>query len=337
MNKINSHEIEEQKIIGCSPKFLNALEVAKRVALSSANIFITGETGTGKEVFAKFIHNESRHQKGPFVAINCSAIPENLLESELFGHAKGSFTGAQDKRIGLFEEAQDGTLFLDEIGDLGLTLQAKILRVLQEKKIRRIGENQPRPINCRIISATNRNLAIDVFEHRFREDLFYRLDVIHIELPPLRERREDIILLAELFLKKFAADNASPAKAFSQEAVQFMLSNEWRGNIRELENSIERAVILCEDSEITLKDIQLIPTKINGKNDHHTHSSDNNSFSVPCTEQLPSLDQIIQSYIEFAVLKSGGARDKAAKKIGIDRKTLYKRLKSNVEKNVIHL
>ena len=244
-------------IIGKSPRFLDALNISKRVAPTTTNIFISGESGTGKEVFAKYIHNESTRKKGPFVAINCSAIPENLLESELFGHAKGAFTGAQDKKIGLFEEAEDGTLFLDEIGDLSLPLQAKILRVLQEKKIKRVGENQQRAVNCRIISATHKDLISEIKHGRFREDLYFRLKVIPIHLPPLRERREDILPLAETFMRKFSLENGSTAKKFSTEAIEFLLSNSWRGNVRELENAVERAVVIAMGEEILKKDFML--------------------------------------------------------------------------------
>ena len=316
------------KIIGRSSKFLEALDVARRVASSTANIMITGESGTGKEVFAKYIHSESKQNKGPYVAINCSAIPENLLESELFGHSKGSFTGAQEKRIGLFEEAQDGTLFLDEIGDLSLSLQAKLLRVLQEKKIKRVGENQYRPINCRIISATHKSLALEVQENRFREDLFFRLDVIPITIPPLRERTEDIIPLTEFFLRKYALENGSPARSFSKEAIKFLLDNPWRGNVRELENTIERAVVLSSSFEISLQDFLPFTSGLTIENDIQLSSANENTFTLRYTDKLPTPDEVIHKYLEFAVMKNGGARDKTAKEIGIDRKTLYKRIKN---------
>lgn len=314
------------KIIGRSPNFISALDVAKRVALSRANILISGESGTGKEVFAKFIHNESNSQKGKFVAINCSAIPENLLESELFGHAKGSFTGAQEKRIGLFEEAEDGTLFLDEIGDLSLALQAKLLRVLQEKKIKRVGENQYRAVNCRIISATHKDLSLEVNEKRFREDLYFRLNVIPILIPPLRERPEDLLLLAECFLKKFVLENGSPAKSFSKEAVRFILENPWRGNVRELENTVERAVALCDRPEISIEHFMPSSPTLAPK---QNNSGSGSVFRLSFQEQLPSLEEVVQKYIEFAIEKNNGARDKTARDLGIDRKTLYKRIRSD--------
>lgn len=317
-------------IIGKSPRFLDALNIAQRVAPSTTNIFISGESGTGKEVFAKYIHNESKCKKGPFVAINCSAIPENLLESELFGHAKGSFTGAQDKKIGLFEAAENGTLFLDEIGDLSLPLQAKILRVLQEKKIKRVGENQQRVVNCRIISATHKDLAMEIKNNRFREDLYFRLKVIPIHLPPLRERREDILPLAEFFLRKFAIENGSQAKKFSAEAIEFLLSNHWRGNVRELENAIERSVVIAEGSEILKNDFMLdhfnsMGTVDDSKLDLLTLES--SGFFIPYSaDNIILLEDVINRYVEYSVKKNKGARDKTARDIGIDRKTLYKRL-----------
>jgi two-component system, NtrC family, response regulator HydG len=326
---IKSTKTSTSKIFGRSPKFLQALDIAKRVAPSSANILITGESGTGKEVFAKYIHHESQRSKGRFVAINCAAIPENLLESELFGHAKGSFTGAVDKKIGLFEEAQNGTLFLDEIGDLSLQLQAKLLRVLQEKKIRRVGENQDREINCRIISATHRNLPLEVHEQNFREDLFFRLNVIPISIPPLRDRKDDIIPLAESFLRKFAAENGSIAKSFSKDAIRYLLENKWRGNVRELENAIERSVVLSSQSEISMDCFMVGEDSAADSAPVGASSSvgaTKNCFRVEFEENLPSLEFVIHEYIGFAIDRNQGAKDKTAKDIGIDRKTLYRRM-----------
>lgn len=314
-------------IIGKSPSFLAALDVAKRVAKSNANIFIAGESGTGKEVVARFIHNESKRKNGPFVAINCSAIPENLLESELFGHAKGSFTGAIDKKLGLFEEASNGTLFLDEIGDLSLPLQAKILRVLQEKKIKRVGENKPRDVNARVISATHKNLAEEINAGRFREDLFFRLNVIPVQLPPLRDRKEDILPLAEHFIKKFASLNESPARKFSKDAIQYLLNKTWRGNVRELENAIERAVVLCSSDVITVEELNSTPVAFIESNDMTMQSE--GDFLVHLNGSLLPLQEVMQKYIEFAVAKNGGAKDKTARELGIDRKTLYKRISSS--------
>lgn len=331
---MNNHATETFEVVGIHPTFLTAVNLAKRAARSSANILLNGESGTGKEIFAKLIHSRSKNRNGPFVAINCSAIPENLLESELFGHSKGSFTGASEKRIGLFEEAENGTLFLDEIGDLNITMQAKLLRVLQERKIKRVGENTFRQINCRIISATHRNLPNEIQAEKFREDLFYRLNVISITVPPLRERGEDKLILANAFLKKYVLLNNSAEKSLSPSASAYLMENSWRGNVRELENTIERAVVLSRGSEISMDDFatdpasepQPRPFETNDSSDLET-SNEENTFCVSYSDRLPKLDDILRKYIEFAVTMNHGARDKTAKEIGIDRKTLYKRLR----------
>lgn len=332
--KVKNPTSVSSNIIGKSPKFLAAIDIAKRVAKSKANIYISGESGTGKEVFAKFIHAEGGRAKGPFVAINCSAIPENLLESELFGHAKGSFTGAQDKKVGLFEEAENGTLFLDEIGDLSLQLQAKLLRVLQEKKIKRVGENQYRPINCRVISATHKDLVTEIQQGRFREDLYFRLNVIPISIPSLRERKEDLIPLAEAFLKRFALENDSPAKSFSKEALKLILENPWRGNVRELENAVERAVVLASESEISIENMTTVDHMVSHNNETGEATSaptGSGYFTISCETGLPNFEDVMNKFIEFAVARNNGARDRTAKEIGIDRKTLYKRLRTTAE------
>jgi DNA-binding NtrC family response regulator len=323
-------------IIGRSPGLLKAIDLAKRVADSSANVFITGETGTGKEVIAKAIHHFGARAKHPFIAINCSAIPENLLESELFGHAKGSFTGASDKKVGLFEEAGEGTLFLDEIGDLSLPLQAKLLRTLQERRIKRIGENQFRQVNARIISATHKDLRIEVREKRFREDLFFRLNVIPIHLPPLRQRREDILPLAEFFLKKFAAINGKKLEGFHKAALEYLLKNQWYGNVRELENAIERAVVLCEGGMLDTKDLQLddFPLEPTTRLDEPSPAAEVAAaepapfFGLvdPQAPALLTLEELTNRYLIFALNRNNGAKDKTARDLGIDRKTLYRRL-----------
>lgn len=310
-------------IIGKSPRFLATMDVAKRVAKSHANIFIVGESGTGKEVVAKFVHAESKRKNGPFVPINCSAIPENLLESELFGHAKGAFSGAIDRKIGLFEEAENGTLFLDEIGDLSLPLQAKILRVIQERQITRVGENRPRDVNVRIVSATHKNLTAEIEEGRFREDLFFRLNVIPVHLAPLRERQEDILPLAEFFLEKYSILNESPARRFSKEAIQYLLTRVWPGNVRELQNAIERAVVLCDREMITIEDLKVLDTPVIAKPEATAQAGD---FVVPHNGSLQTLQEVGQKYIEFALAKNSGAKDKTARDLGIDRKTLYRRI-----------
>lgn len=310
-------------VIGKSQGFKKALELAKRVSSSQANVLITGESGSGKEVIARAVHELGDKKEGPFVAINCSAIPENLLESELFGHAKGAFTGAHDKKIGLFEEANKGTLFLDEIGDLTLSLQAKLLRVLQERKVKRIGENQYRDITARIICATHKDLRREVAEGRFREDLYFRLNVIPIYMPPLRERRDDILPLSEYFLKKYAVMNNADVKGFSKEAIQKLENYEWKGNVRELENAIERAVVLTTSEFIQPEDL---PTE-----EIYPLSSEEQSgtdLGLSFEQDKPvTLDELCKKYIQFIFDKNEGAKEQTAKDLGIDRKTLYRKLK----------
>lgn len=317
-------------IIGKSPGFRRALDIAKRVADSSANVLITGESGTGKEIIAKAIHNSGSRKKQPFIPINCSAIPENLLESELFGYAKGAFTGANDKKIGLFEEAGDGTLFLDEIGDLNPTLQAKLLRVLQERKIKRIGENQYRPVNARIVSATHKDLKREVFDKKFREDLFFRLNVIPIEIPPLRERKEDVIPLAEFFLKKYATLNGRSIRGYSKDALQHLLSQPWPGNVRELENTIERAVVLSAANEIQSADLNSISYERPAAEMSDADGSDSFDFNFDRlkekNQKILPIEEITRMYIQYVLQVNNGAKDKTAKDLGIDRKTLYRKL-----------
>ncbi|MBO9668749.1 MAG: sigma-54-dependent Fis family transcriptional regulator, partial [Bdellovibrio sp.] len=282
-----------------------------------------------KEVFAKAIHNWSPRAKNPFVAINCSAIPENLLESELFGHAKGSFTGAIEKKIGLFEEADGGTLFLDEIGDLSLQLQAKLLRVLQEKEIKRVGENQPRSIDVRVIVATHKDLRAEVQAKRFREDLFFRLNVIPLKIPALRDRREDILPLAEFFLRKFNGLNGTTITGFKKSAKEFLLTNNWRGNVRELENTIERAVVLSTGNEIDITSFltfeeNTLPEKTSRVEDR------TNAFVFRYGDVAAPLQELEKKYIQFVYEKCDRVKDLTAKTLGIDRKTLYRKLQDEL-------
>lgn len=309
-------------VIGKSQGFKKAMELAKRVANSQANVIISGESGSGKEVVARAVHDLGERKNHPFVAINCSAIPENLLESELFGYAKGAFTGAMGSKIGLFEEANNGTLFLDEIGDLALPLQAKLLRVLQERKVKRIGENQPRDITARIICATHKNLKKEVEEGRFREDLYFRLNVIPIYMPPLRDRKEDILPLSEYFLKKFVAMNNANIKGFTKTAVERLESLPWQGNVRELENAIERAVVLSVAEFITPEDLPGV--------EHEKIEIpqgpiiDEGVFQI---NETMTLDELSKRYIEYIFKKNNFAKEQTAKVLNIDRKTLYRKLK----------
>lgn len=311
-------------IIGKSESIHRIIDLAKRVAKSSSTVSITGESGTGKEVFARAIHAWSPRAKNAFVAINCSAIPENLLESELFGHAKGAFTGAIDKKIGLFEEADGGTLFLDEIGDLNLTLQAKLLRVLQEKEIKRVGENQARSVDVRVIAATHRDLRLEVQEKRFREDLFFRLNVIPIKIPPLRERREDIIPLAEHFLKKYNSLNGVHIVGFKKSAKEFLLTHPWRGNVRELENTIERAVVLATGDELDVGAFTLFEET--SASSHISDEEKKNAFIFRFGEDVEPLHEVEKKYVQFVYERKNKAKELTAKALGIDRKTLYRKL-----------
>jgi two-component system response regulator HydG len=318
-------------IIGRSPGFKQAMELAKRVSSSQANIIISGESGSGKEVVAKAVHELGDRKAQPFVAINCSAIPENLLESELFGYAKGAFTGAMGSRIGLFEEANNGTLFLDEIGDLALPLQAKLLRVLQERKIKRIGENQTRDISARIICATHKNLKKEVEMGRFREDLYFRLNVIPIYMPPLRERKEDILPLSEYFLKKFSIMNNVVLKGFTKASIQRLESLKWQGNVRELENAIERAVVLTTSDFIEPEDLPSVEAQQSEIKKEAT--PDKSIFSI---DSMMTLEDVSKKYIEFIFKKNNFAKEQTAKELSIDRKTLYRKLKEIESFSEVH-
>jgi len=241
---------ENNSMIASDPSMKPIMELAKKIAPSDATVMITGESGTGKEVMSRYIHNKSKRKNGPFIAVNCAAIPENLLESELFGHEKGAFTGATNRRIGKFEEANTGTILLDEVSEMHPLLQAKLLRAIQEKEITRIGSNDAVKVDVRILATSNRNLQESVRKGEFREDLYFRLNVVNIPLPPLRERPSDIANLAQFFADKFAQSNDMPKKKVSKEAEEKLKACEWRGNIRELENTMHRAILMASEDEI---------------------------------------------------------------------------------------
>jgi two-component system response regulator AtoC len=234
---------------------IEVLEVMERAAAFKSTVLLTGESGTGKEVLARAIHAQSPRREQAFVAVNCAAIPETLLESELFGHARGAFTGADRARRGLFSEANGGTLFLDEIGELPVSLQVKLLRVLQEEEVLPVGESKPRAIDVRVIAATSRNLEADVASGRFRDDLFYRLNVVRLDVPPLRERPKDVPLLFDHFLARFSKTLGKPIRGIADDALAHLVSYRWPGNVRELENVVERAVILSPSDRITLREL----------------------------------------------------------------------------------
>ena len=302
------------KIIGKSPGMREVFDLIRRVAPANANVLITGESGTGKERVARAIHDEGPRRQKRFVAINCTAIPEALLESELFGHAKGSFTGAINRKRGLFEEADGGTIFLDEIGDMNLALQGKLLRVIQERKIRSVGDTVDRDIDVRIVAATHKDLKAAIRNGTFREDLYYRLSVIPVVIPPLRHRREDIPLLAEHFLKKYATANHSKVTAFASEAMARLISMPWEGNVRELENIIERTVVLARGSVIEEKDLPKAGD-----------ATVENFFEATQNGTLPTLEDVERRYFKFVLDKTAGRKEKAAQILGVNRRTLYRK------------
>jgi len=301
-------------IIGRSETFQSILDLAGRVAGSDASVLVTGESGTGKELIARAIHYTGGRATGPFVAVNCAAIPENLIESELFGHVKGAFTGAVKDKEGKFELADGGTLFLDEIGELRIDLQAKILRALQERTIDRVGGTKPAAVNVRILAATNRDLEREVKEGRFREDLYYRLSVITLQVPPLRERRDDIPLLAEHFLRKY---NRDAAVSFAPDALTALSAYGWPGNVRELENVIERASVLRRGTTITVSDL---PEKLAGVR----HGIGDIILNLP--DDGLSLEDLEKSLIVKALEKHKGNQTRAAEYLRITRPTLIYRM-----------
>jgi DNA-binding NtrC family response regulator len=303
-------------LIALNQRMKDIIALIRRVAHVDTTVLILGESGTGKEVIAQAIHNQGDRKNKKFVAINCAAIPEELLESELFGHAKGSFTGATGQKSGLFEEAEGGTIFLDEIGDMPLSLQAKLLRVLQERKIRPVGSNVSKDINVRIIAATHRDLRTAMVDGQFREDLYYRLSVIPIVIPPLRERPEDIFPLAEYFLKKACTKTDSPLRSFTEGALNKLRAYPWKGNVRELENTIERAVVLSPNTQMTEDDLDFLQTGDVPSSGVVTLSSEGKSLDLRHLEK---------EALVLALQKSGGRKEEAAKILGISRKTLYRK------------
>ena len=307
-------------LIGKSPAFQAAMQLAKRVAPSKAGVLITGQTGTGKELFARAIHQWSDRRDQPFLVVNCGAIPENLMESELFGHEKGAFTSATSKHDGVFRKADKGTLFLDEVGELPMPLQVKLLRALQERKIRSVGGVAEIPVDVRIVAATNRDLAQMVKEKTFREDLYYRLNVMRIHLPPIAERREDLETLIEHFRLKFTQEQGKPSLSFSPEALRAMLSYAWPGNVRELENATERAVTLAQ-TVIHLDDLP--PDVLGG-----TGRGATEPVSLPAEglDLENALERIERSLIRQALERSGGVRTRAAQILGLTFRSLRYRL-----------
>ncbi len=304
-------------IVGQSAAMRKVYEMISRVGESDASVLIHGETGTGKELIARGIHNRSRRKDGPFVAINCAAVPHSLLESELFGHARGAFTDAKAQRTGLFVQASGGTLFLDEIGELPLDVQPKLLRALQERKVRPVGANHEIPFDARIVAATNRNLEDEVYEKRFREDLYYRINVVKIDVPPLRERGGDVLHLAQHFLKQFAQRNEKPTLELSTTAAEKLMAYNWPGNVRELENCMEHAVALARFDQITVEDL---PEKI------RAYRAERFVVAANDPTEIVTMDELERRYILRVLALVGGNKSRAAQVLGFDRRTLYRKL-----------
>ncbi|WP_166975365.1 sigma-54-dependent transcriptional regulator [Rhodocaloribacter litoris] len=317
---LEQHGTERTPILGQSPAITRIKETIERVAPTEARVLITGEPGTGKELVAKWIHHLSARKEGPMVEVNCAAIPSELIESELFGHEKGSFTGATRQRIGKFEQADGGTLFLDEIGDMSLSAQAKVLRALQENKITRVGGDRPIPVDVRVIAATNKDLLDLIGENRFREDLYHRLSVILIHVPPLRERKEDIPIIARHFAAELARRNGLGEKTFAEEALERLKRYEWRGNVRELHNVVERLLILSEGDTVTARDVE--------------------RYVAPGTPAGNPIENLISQYEEFSAFRDQAEKlfiehklrqfdwnvSRTAEAIGIQRSHLYNKM-----------
>ncbi len=301
-------------LISKNPRMCRVLEIADTIAPTDSTVLIQGESGTGKELVAKRIHTKSERADQPFVEVNCGALPENLLESQLFGHEKGSFTGAVQRQVGLFEISNRGTIFLDEIGEMGLDMQVKLLRVLQNQEFRRIGGSQTLQVDVRVIAATNRDLKDEVEKNRFRADLFYRLNVICLEIPPLRDRLEEVPDLVESFCARFNTERGLPQKRFSAEAVTRLQKCRWLGNVRELENAVERLILLAQGPEVTLADVE-------------EHLADDAPLDSPFAPTL-TLDEVKRIHIAAVLKANGGNKMRSARLLGINVKTLYNLIKS---------
>jgi DNA-binding NtrC family response regulator/predicted hydrocarbon binding protein len=318
--KVKLSNLEHAKTVGYvevhSKSFQKSLDVAYRVARFDSSVLIVGETGAGKEVLARYIHHNSTRSQGKFVAINCASLPETLLESELFGHKAGSFTGAVRDRIGLFEEANNGTIFLDEIGDISPAMQTRLLRVLQEHEVVRVGENLPRKITSRVISATHRDLAKEVAEGRFREDLYYRIRIIEIDVPPLRDRVDDILPLARFFIGKLSKKLKIAGLRLDATSVDYLLTYPWPGNVRELENILERAAILAGDGVIRPEHLPFSMTQGAGTAER-----------VRVDPLSVTLEELELSHIREVLHICGGNKAKAAKALGISAATMWRKLK----------
>jgi DNA-binding NtrC family response regulator len=327
-------------VIGTSSAMQQVYRITRQVAPSVASVLLVGETGTGKELIARAIHTLSKRATGPFIRVNCGALSESLLESELFGHVKGSFTGAITNRTGRFEAAHTGTIFLDEISSTSEKLQIKLLRVLQEAELERVGDTNTLKVDTRVIAATNRDLEVEIVSNRFREDLYYRLNVVQIRLPSLRERRGDIPLLVEHFLVKYCELNDRDTLRVSRDAMDFLERYDWPGNVRELQNYVERAVVLCDSSEIKADDLPPRVRGLSGPPSIRMRGADTETLASGLVQHAvahagPDEDNLYQKVvgrverelIEHVLADSAGIQIRAAARLGINRNTLHKKLK----------
>jgi DNA-binding NtrC family response regulator len=311
--------LDVEGLVAESPAMQEILGIVRRVAPTDSTIMITGESGTGKERIAELVHVQSLRRDGPFVCVNCAALPETLLETELFGHVKGAFTGAYQDRKGRFEEADDGTLMLDEVGELTLPTQAKLLRVLQEREIVRLGDNEPRPVNVRIVAATNRDLEAEVEAGRFRHDLYYRIQGISVHLPPLRERREDLVALIPTLIGRFCAEAGMAVRGMSREAHDRLLQHSFPGNVRELMNVLQRAVIMASGEQIREQDLPESVRRRQGRADSEVALSG---------RPLPEIvEEIERRAIHRALEETGGVKARAARALGLPERVLRYKLK----------
>jgi transcriptional regulator with GAF, ATPase, and Fis domain len=305
-------QAEDQRfgdLIGSSPAMLDVFARVRKVAPTDVSVLITGETGTGKELIAREIHRRSNRAKGPFIAINCGAIPESLMESELFGHVRGAFTGAVATAVGKFQAANGGTIFLDEVGELPLSLQVKLLRVLQDRVVVKVGDTKPERIDVRVLAATNKTLEDEVRGQRFREDLYYRLNVVAVALPPVRERGEDLVTLANYFVRKYREEFNSPVTGFSPEALAAIRRFEWPGNVRQIENRIKKAMVLCDGTLLGPQDLDLAPEDL-----------------APILPLAQAKEEFQRKYVLEVLERNGGNRTKTAKDLGVDPRTIFRYL-----------
>lgn len=328
---VNAHQVRQglDTLIGSSPSMSRTKELVRKVVSANVTVLLSGESGTGKEVLARAIHAESHRAQNPFLAINCGAIPENLIESELFGHAKGAFTGASKSRAGLFEQAHGGSLFLDEIGELRIDLQVKLLRVLQDRCVRRLGCEKERSLDVRVIAATNLQLQEEVTAGRFRNDLYYRLSVFPVELPSLRERNRDILELAHYFLKKHGDRLGTQASGFTPAAERALLSYHWPGNVRELENAVERSMLLSETDQV---DLPNLPGRLGGQTLGAWPSGYGDPLETPFSGIEPPVIATFaaeeQRILTRALEITGGNVKEAARRLAIGRATVYRKIRA---------